>query len=86
MSPWLVHLIDAVMLLTVAEFLVLRSLYQRTARGVAPHDMGLNLFSGLCLMLALRAALSDWGLLPILAFLLAAGVLHGLDIRRRWRR
>ena len=80
-------LVDAVIVLTLTEFLLLRWFFGRTGRGVAPKAIGLNLFSGLALMCALRAALADapspW---LIALFLVAAGLLHGLDIRRRWRR
>ncbi len=82
----LVHLVDAVIALTLLEFVALRFWYRRTGRGVAPSDIGLNLFSGLSLMLALRFALADSGAGPIALALMAAGVLHSLDLYRRWRR
>lgn len=85
-SPWVIHLVDAIMVLTILEWIALGLYHRRTGKGVAPKDISLNLFSGLSLMLALRFVLSGAQTLLILAALLAAGVLHGLDIFNRWRR
>lgn len=80
-------LVDAVIVLTLLEFFLFRWFFGRTGRGVMPRRIGLNLFSGLALMCALRAALAEapspW---LIALFLVAAGLLHGLDIARQWRR
>lgn len=83
---WLVHLVDAVIALTLIEFIAIATWYRKTGRGVAPGEIGLNLFSGLSLMLALRFALAESGGGPVALALTAAGVLHGLDLYRRWRR
>lgn len=83
---WLVVLVDAVIALTLIEFLALAVWHRKTGRGVAPGDIGLNLFSGLSLMLALRFALADSGAGLIALALTAAGILHGSDLIRRWRR
>ncbi len=83
---WLVHLVDAVIALTLLEFVALGIWYRKTGRGVAPSEIGFNLFSGVSLMLALRLALADSGAGPIALALTAAGVLHSLDLYRRWRR
>lgn len=82
----LVHLVDAVIALTLLEFVAISIWHRRTGRGVAPSDIGFNLFSGLSLMLALRFALADSGAGLIALALTVAGVLHGLDLYRRWRR
>lgn len=80
-------LVDAVIVLTLVEFFLVRWLFGRTGRGVAPRAIGLNLFSGLALMCALRTALADAPSPALIAlFLAAAGLLHGLDIGRQWRR
>jgi hypothetical protein len=83
---WLAHLVDAVIVLTLVEFIALWVWHRQTGRGVAPAEFALNLFSGLALMLALRFALtpSDWRF--IAAALALAGVLHAMDIRKRWQR
>jgi hypothetical protein len=79
-------LVDAVIALTLIEALVLWLYHRRSGRGVAFSEIGLNLVSGLCLMLALRVALAGNSLWLVAAALAAAGILHALDIRRRWRR
>ncbi len=79
-------LVDAVIALTLIEALVLWLYHRRSGRGVALSEVGLNLFSGLCLMLALRVALAGDSVWLVAAALAAAGILHALDIRRRWRR
>lgn len=82
-SAWLVEL---AILITLTEGLAL-ILYRRwTGRGLPTNDHALNLFSGLCLMLALRSALLGdawyWGT----ACLAASGAAHAIDLRQRWRR
>ena len=81
-----IWLVDLVILATLVEFFVLRALYLKKGVGVAPKHFALNLLSGVCLMLALRVALSGGALALILITLAAAGLLHGLDIYRRWQR
>jgi hypothetical protein len=81
-----IWLVDLVIVATLIEFFVLRALHAKKGVGVAPKDFALNMLSGLCLMLALRAALSGGPLALILITLAAAGLLHGLDIYRRWQR
>ncbi|RJP64609.1 MAG: hypothetical protein C4535_16965 [Comamonadaceae bacterium] len=79
-------LLDGVMAFTVLEGLALWLFHRATGHGLAPRDYALNLVSGLCLMAALRAALSGaaW---PWMAVCLAAsGAAHGTDLWRRWRR
>ena len=79
-------LVDAVIVLTLIETFALWLHHRRSGRGVALSEVGLNLMSGLCLMLALRVALAGDSLWLVAAALLAAGILHALDIRRRWQR
>ena len=79
-------LIDAVIVLTAVEGLALALHRRLTGRGLPAAEYALNLASGLALMLALRAAIAGahWG--AVAAALAAAGLLHALDIVRRWRR
>lgn len=81
-----IWLVNFVILATLIEFFVLRVLHARKGVGVAPRDFVLNLLSGLCLMIALRVALTGGSLAWILITLAAAGLFHGLDIYRRWQR
>lgn len=78
--------IDGVIVLTVMEVTLLAVIHRRSGRGVPPAEILLNVLSGLSLMLALRIALSDSPLVMVLGALLLAGIFHGLDLLRRWRR
>lgn len=84
--PDILQIVDWVIAFTVIEFAVLAIHHHWTGAGAAPRDIGLNLISGLCLMLALRCALSGAGAAWIAVCLLAAGGAHATDLRRRWRR
>lgn len=78
--------IDGVIVLTVMEVILLAVIHRRSGRGIAPSEILLNVLSGLSLMLALRIALSGSPSVLVLGALLLAGIFHGLDILRRWRR
>ena len=80
------QLLDAVIALTMLECAALIAYHRITSRGLAPKDYLLNLVSGLCLMLALRAALVDSGWAWIALCLTAAGLAHSADLWNRWRR
>lgn len=80
------RLIDLVIAFTALEGLALAAYRGRTGRGLALGDFAANLAAGLCLMLALRAALLAAGWPWIALCLLAAGIAHGADLRRRWAR
>lgn len=78
-------IVDFAIAVALVETLVLVLRHRRTGRGIAPADLLPNIAAGLCLMLALRAALvqADW--VWIVAPLAASGVAHVLDLRRRQR-
>ncbi len=78
-------LVDGVIAFTVLELLALWLFHRRTGRGLAPADYALNGLAGLCLMVALRGALTpQW---PLVALgLLAAGLAHFGDLLLRARR
>lgn len=80
------QLIDAVIGLTLLEALVLFAHHRITGRGVAPRDFALNMLSGLCLMFALRSALVNASWPWIAVFLSVAGLMHAIDMGRRWSR
>ena len=79
-------LVDLVIVFTLIEGLVLLLVHRATGKGVAPREFLLNMVSGLCLMLALRALVHDAGAAWVAMCLLAAGVAHGTDLWVRWRR
>jgi hypothetical protein len=79
-------LVDLVIVLSLLETVFLLVHHRLTGRGIAPSQFLANMVSGLCLMLALRAALTQsawtWVALP----LAAAGIVHASDLWRRWNR
>ena len=88
MADWVrsARLVDAILALTVVEWLALSTYHRLTGRGVDPRDFTRNLLSGMFLLLALRVALAGawWGW--VAASLTGALLAHLADLRRRWRR
>ncbi|MBN9205488.1 hypothetical protein [Methylibium petroleiphilum] len=80
-----VTVIDLVIGLTLFEGLALALYHRRTGKGVPVGDFAVNLVSGLCLMLALRAAVADAAWHWIGLWLALAGGAHATDLMRRWR-
>jgi hypothetical protein len=80
------RLIDLILACTVLEAAALVLWHRQTGRGLSPTAIAVMLLPGVCLMLALRAALagSAWPWVP--AALAAALVAHLTDLRNRWRR
>jgi len=77
--------VDIAIAFITLETLALGLLHRLTGRGLAWRDYGLTVLSGLSLMLALRCALTP-GFWPGMAlFLVTAGLVHGADLRVRWR-
>ncbi len=82
--PLTTVIVDIAIVYTVLEAAFLMLVYRRSDRCLHPKDFLLNLISGLCLMLALRAALASvWALVPLL--LISSGAAHGCDILIRLR-
>ncbi len=79
-------LIDIVIAMTLLEGICIGLYHCLTHRGVSPRDYALNLFSGLCLMLALRSALANASWPWVAAWLATAGLAHAADLWRRWAR
>lgn len=82
-SGWLLNAVIAVTLLEAAALLVYRRV---SGKGIALRDWGLNLLSGLCLMMAVRSAVLGAVWPATAAWLSAAGLAHGADLLSRWRR
>ncbi len=78
-------LIDLVIAFTLFEIVVLALYHRATGRGLAPADFLPSLAAGLALMFAVRAGISGAGWPWVAAGLLAAGLAHAVDVRRRWR-
>lgn len=79
------RVIDGVIVLTLFEWAALYLYFRLTGKGVAPRQYTLNLVSGLCLMLALRAALASAPGVGMALCLACAGLAHAADLWRRWQ-
>jgi hypothetical protein len=88
LPEWLAgtSLIDIVIAITLLEGLALAAYHRHTGGGLAPGAFMPNLASGLALMLALRAGQTAAGWEWVALGLLASGLAHVVDLRRRWRR
>ncbi len=82
-SGWMV---DAILLLMLAEAVGLTILRQRYGRGPATLPLLCFLVAGAALMLALRAALTGAAWTSVAGWLVLAFVAHGADLALRWRR
>jgi fatty acid desaturase len=80
------HIIDFILALMALEAVALLVFNRMTGRGVSPRAILPFIAAGACLMLSLRVALTggSWQLIALL--LMAAFVMHLLDIGLRWRR
>ncbi len=77
--------IDLVLLVMLLEGLLLGALYHRRGVGVAPADLLPMLMAGACLLLALRAALTQAPWPWIAGWVTLALFAHLGDLHRRWR-
>ena len=78
-------LIDGVIAFTLLEMVVLALYHRATGRGLPARDFLPSLAAGVALMFALRAAITGAGGGWMAAGLIAAGLAHAADLRRRWR-
>ena len=87
MSVWVSSsgLVDVVIAITFVEVGGLLLYRYKTKRGLRPRDYLLNVLSGLCLMLALRSALTGAAWFYICIWLATAGAAHVTDIALRLR-
>ena len=89
MTAWLEQwvlgggLIDTIIGITLLETAALLLYHRQTKRGLAPRDYLLNVMSGLCLMLALRCAISGAAWYFLSLWLMAAGAAHIADVAMR---
>jgi hypothetical protein len=77
--------VDIAIVFTVLELAVLWLFHRLTGRGLKPDDYLLNVLSGLCLMISLRAALASLWIVMAMG-LIAAGVVHLADLYQRTER
>jgi hypothetical protein len=76
--------VDLVIALVVVEAIALVVLHRWRGVGPAPYRLLPNLASGLCLMLAVRAALDPTDAIGVALGLAGAGFAHAIDLVRRW--
>lgn len=79
------RVVDLLLLLLALEALLFIAWHRRTGRGIAPVEVLGFLAAGACLMLALRAALTDAGWQMVGLWLALGGVAQAYDLWRRWR-
>lgn len=79
------RVVDLILALMVLEALVLAIFWARTMRGVHPLSLAVNLAAGACLLMALRAALTDAQSATVGVFLSLALVAHLVDLALRWQ-
>ncbi len=79
-------LIDIVIAATLVEWGVLTLLWRQKHKGLPPSTLTWMLLPGLCLMLSVRCAMLGLPWYTVMLLLLAAGLTHLMDLRRRWSR
>lgn len=92
MTDWLAGLfasgriIDIILALMALETVALLGFHRATGRGLAPRALLPFMAAGVCLMLALKAALTGGSWQAVAGLLSLAFVAHLADIALRWRR
>ena len=79
-------LIDFVIGATLVEWAVLTLLWRRKQQGLPPSSLSWMFLPGLCLMLSVRSAVLGLPWYTVMLLLLASGLTHLIDLRRRWVR
>jgi uncharacterized membrane protein len=77
------HIVDVALALMVLEVVALRVYRRAVGAKPVPARIAWNIAAGACLLLALRAALTDASWPWIAAFLTGALIAHAGDIRAR---
>jgi uncharacterized membrane protein YGL010W len=80
------HVVDLVLAFVVLEAAMVLFHYRRSGRGLAPAALLSLLVPGVCLLMALRNALTGGDWVWLAAWLLAALLAHLADLKQRWRR
>lgn len=78
--------IDLIVALVLIEWLAFAVWHRRTGQGLSGGKLLPNLAAGLCLMLALRSALTDASWLWVALFVALSGAAHVADLWCRWPR
>jgi hypothetical protein len=81
-SPGMIDVVLALVALELGGLVLVR---RRTGHGLATSTLMLMLLPGICLLLAVRAALAGGATRWVPAALVIALVAHLADLRHRWR-
>jgi hypothetical protein len=76
--------VNLVLFVVACELLILALVRWKTGRGIPGIDLVANAASGVCLLLALRAALTQQPWIWIALALAGSFVAHVVDLSRRW--
>lgn len=79
------RIVDMICLLVFVEAVAIVVIYLRSGRGMPPAEALPTLLSGLCLLLALRGALTQAGWEWVALSLVGALAAHVIDLAQRWR-
>ncbi len=79
------RIVDVIIALVLIEAAALFIYHRQTGHGPAPEQITPTLLSGLCLMVALRAALTGASWIWIALGLTISLIAHLIDLRQRWR-
>jgi hypothetical protein len=79
------RIVDAILILVIAEALLLMLVWQRTGQGVRPSALVANLASGASLLLATRLAIADASWMLIALCLTLSFAAHVADLAGRWQ-
>jgi hypothetical protein len=79
-------LVDIAILITLLEGLALALYFVLTRKGIEPINFALNLLAGLCLMVALRNALTSSGWIWIALWLFLGGLAHWAEVVFRFKK
>jgi hypothetical protein len=87
MADWFAsgRIIDAILLLVLAEAVAIAVYHRSTGRGIALREVVWTLASGVSLMIALRIALTGGAWYAVAAPLTAALITHLVDLAQKWR-
>jgi hypothetical protein len=80
------RIVSVALMMVLLEMAALAAWFYRTGRGFAPASLVVKLAPGVCLLLALAAALRDAGSAWLALWLTAAGIAHAFDLWRSWPR
>lgn len=78
------RIVDLILVVVLLEVVSLTWLARARRPGLRLTRLISLLLPGVCIFLALKAALSDAGWVAIMIFLLLSGVAHAVDVWLRW--